>query len=82
MTDKEKIEDYDNLLFEFKHLSEDFKREKLKNKKLKEQLLLHGVSQQRELLIAFTEHINKETEMWRIPINKHEIDEFLAINCG
>jgi hypothetical protein len=42
-----------------------------------EQLRLHIVNQQRELLIAFIEYVNKETEIWRIPIYEHEVDEFL-----
>jgi hypothetical protein len=34
----------------------------------------------RELLIKFTTHITKETEMWRIPIEDFVVDEFLEAN--
>jgi hypothetical protein len=56
MTKDEKAEDYDRLQYEFTQIGQDLKSEKRANKKLQEQLLLHNVSQQRELLIAFQEN--------------------------
>ena len=45
-----------------------------------ENLAIHGVSQQRELLIGFTKYISDKTDMWRIPIDEHEVDEFIKTN--
>ena len=50
---------------------------------LKKQLLLHNVSQQRELLVAYEKQHYTPNE-WAL-VSKQcekEIDNFLAINCG
>ena len=52
-------------------------------KDTKEQLLLHNVSQQRELLVAYEKQHYTPNE-WAL-VSKQcekEIDNFLAINCG
>jgi hypothetical protein len=48
-----------------------------------EQLLLHNVSQQRELLVAY-EKQHYTTSEWALASKQceKEIDDFLAINCG
>ena len=48
-----------------------------------EQLILHNVSQQRELLIAYEKHHYTPSE-WALASKQceKEIDDFLAINCG
>jgi len=49
---------------------------------LNKQLLLHNVSQQRELLVAFAEWIlSSEEDITSEMINK-DVNTFLATNCG
>jgi hypothetical protein len=48
----------------------------------KEQLHLHSVSQQRELLATFYEHLNDIDEPLRHGDAYKEVDSFLAANCG
>jgi hypothetical protein len=50
MTKEEKSEDYDRLQYEFTQISQDLKSEKRKNKALKKELILSGVSK------SFTEN--------------------------
>ena len=82
MTKDEKAEDYDRLSYEYTQLNQEFKSQKRANKKLQEQLLLHNVSQQRELL----ERLNK-IENWCYNKATDEDLEFLnkifrSENCG
>ena len=48
---------------------------------LQEQLRIQRVSQQRELLEAFTEQIKKDNELTET-VNFQDINKFLASNCG
>jgi len=52
-------------------------------KDYKQQLILHGVSQQRELLIAYEKNHYTPQE-WVLASKQciEDIDNFLAINCG
>ena len=52
------------------------------NKEENKGLHIGVVSQQRELLVSFVKYIEEKTDMWRIPINEYEIDEYLETNCG
>ena len=47
------------------------------------QLLLHNVSQKRELLVAYEKHHYRPSE-WALASKQceKEIDQFLATNCG
>ena len=47
-----------------------------------EQFLLYGVSQQRELLVAFAEWILSSEEDITIEMIEKDVDTFLATNCG
>jgi hypothetical protein len=51
-------------------------------KDTKEQLLLHNVSQQRELLLAYNEEINQCMVDSQDILEESDVDEFLANNCG
>ena len=58
------------------------KKLQLDKQALKEQLILSGVSQQRELLKAYEMFVNKDAyNKLEDPINKI-IEKFLAFNCG
>lgn len=44
-------------------------------------LAIHNVSQQRELLEAYTDSLN-QSRLLNCRVYKDEIDDFLASNCG
>ena len=48
---------------------------------LKKQLMLGGVSNRRELLLAFMEYHNNKVEIYKEGIGEFEIDDYLANNC-
>ena len=48
----------------------------------KEQLSIHDVSQQRELLLAYNEEINQCMVDSQDILEESDVDEFLANNCG
>ena len=52
-----------------------------KEKQVKNNVALHNVSQQRELLEAYTNKLN-ESRLINYRVYKDEIDDFLASNCG
>ncbi len=83
MTKDEKAEDYDRLSYEYTQLNQELKSQKRANKKLQEQFLLHNVSQQRELLVAYEKQHYTPSE-WALASKQceKEIDDFLATNCG
>jgi hypothetical protein len=51
-------------------------------KALKEQLILSGVSQQRELLLAYNEEVNQCMVDSQDILNESDVNDFLANNCG
>jgi len=48
----------------------------------KKQLLLHGVSQQRELLLAYHKHLDSFNDPTIYNASESMIDDYLANNCG
>jgi hypothetical protein len=49
---------------------------------LKKQLTLTDVSQQRELLLAYNEEVNKYIDGSQGQADESNVDDFLANNCG
>jgi hypothetical protein len=47
-----------------------------------EQLLLHNVSQQRELLLAYNEEVNQCMVDSQDILDESDVNDFLANNCG
>ena len=56
---------------------------KLDKESLEKQLRLHGVSQQRELLEAYTQFLwTQHNNLTNADNNKIALDKFIASNCG
>jgi len=49
---------------------------------LNKQLLLHNVSQQRELLLAYNEEVNQCMVDSQHILDESDVNDFLANNCG
>ena len=75
MSDEEMVKDYPRLAREYTLLHQDYREA------IRKPLIITDVSQQRELLFAFIEHINTYLDS-EDGFNIGIVDEFIANNCG
>ena len=79
MSREEMADDYLRLKLEYTRLHEDYRRLQSKNNK---QLLLHNVSQQRELLFDLVDKMTEDSSLNCGDVGRWYVEKYLSNNCG